>query len=195
MNRSRWLMVWVLAFSLGLNVMLVTMGVMNHNKADAQQTSQTAATQWTYTILFPLDDPELKLTPEQTQKLRELRTRLDRDELQLNVQTADRVARWYQYLLTGNLTQEEIAPYIAESQQGSHDLMMRLVNSMNYHRAVLTPEQNRILTERLRTKFKELGVHSQNRLSNNKKRLTEEHGEAFVRAIVGTTSGTTEAKK
>ncbi|MCE5231100.1 Spy/CpxP family protein refolding chaperone [bacterium] len=195
MTRSRSIIVWLLAFSLGLNVMFVAMGLSGVSISNAFKKPVPESEKWSYTNLFPLDDPELKLTDEQKKKIAEIRKEIDTQELRLNTQTADRVDRWYNFLLgSRDLTEQAIDPYVVEMRYGTKDLMLRLVNSLNRHRALLTPEQDKILEKRLSDKFKELKGYSQKRLSGTKLRLSAQYGDAFVRSVVGQTSGTLEKK-
>lgn len=201
MNRSRWLIVWLLAFSIGLNAIFVCMGLISLSKRNASATANSTpppATRekwsWNYTNLFPLDDPDLKLTPEQKKQILDVRRQIDIEELRLNHQTVKNYRHWVKALTNDNLTSAGIDPCVVEMSQGIKDRMMRLMHSIDGQRAVLTPEQNLVLNKRLRTQLREMKDGSLKILNGSKTRMTAQYGEAFVKSIIGPTSGTTERK-
>lgn len=201
MNRSRWLIVWLLAFSLGLNAIFVGVGLVTLSNRDTSAETDSAPPpaakqkgSWNYTCLFPLDDPDLKLTPEQKERILDIRRQIDVEELRLNHQTVKNYRHWIGVLTSDNLTSAAIDPCIVEMSQGTKDRMMRLMHSINGQRAVLTSEQNLVLDKRLRKQLKEIKDGSLKILNGSKSRMTAQYGEAFVASIIGPTSGTTKRK-
>ncbi len=200
MNRSRRMVVWLLAFSLGLNAIFIGMWIAYYAKPDAATTTtppppaQKKKWVWNTTELFPLDDPEIKLTPEQRQRVLEVRRRIATDELRLNDQTVRNYRHWVKTLTTDKLTSAELDACIAEMCLGTKSRMVRLVHSIEGHRAVLTPEQQKTFDARMRKQLREMKDGSLKLLDASKTRVTAQFGAPFVASIIGPTSGTTERK-
>ncbi|MEN6627878.1 MAG: Spy/CpxP family protein refolding chaperone [Candidatus Sumerlaeia bacterium] len=190
------LLVGALMFSLGLNVVLVGMGIAGR-KPDAARPAPVPVVQsrTSWTNLFSLDDQKLKLTPEQKANLDQIRRRIDQEELQLNGRTVQRWDRWTQVLVSNNITTGTMTACVDEMTEGTEALMKRSAQSIAAQRAVLDPGQQKVFDEILRCRMKKLVKNYQGIYDGTRERMTTQYGPDYMRSIgVEPTTGTLAGK-
>ncbi len=178
--RPRFWQAWLLAFSLGLNAVLIGMALRPAPvEATAQPRHEGGPRGGDFNWLDP-EDPELALNADQKQRLEEIRRRMEGEDLLLRKQTVERMESLGRVLVSDQLDSREIEPLLLEMSSGSENFMLRVVRSLREQRAVLDAEQNRLMTKRLAERFEQMVHSSQRRLERSSNRLAERYGQEYV---------------
>lgn len=149
------LMIWVLAFSLGLNlVFLAGTGVILYG-VPKEAVHAAVSGKPPFTRVLQFDEDRLKLTAEQRRKFKEIRERWERDEWQDRTASLDRINRLGGVLVQEEITTSTLRPLLREIRHHSDDFFVRLGRAIRECRAVLSPEQNKIFTQMLQERFEQ----------------------------------------
>ncbi len=207
MRFHRWI-IWLLAFSLGLNVVLMVSGSgrLRGSLAAAEPETATAPASMDDKPaaerdrdrdrdrdreLFDLDDAELGLSAEQKKKILEIRRRMDVEDYQLRLDAAERMESLSRILAREDVTSGTLEPHLAAMSDRSESYMRRLARAIREQRTVLTPEQNEVLTRRLKKRFEEMEAWSERHLRRSRERLVEKYGTGIIEPTLDAQTGTT----
>lgn len=151
------LITWCLAFSLGLNIVLVGM-VLTHLAQGSWPTQPAAATPAASpaTHVLQFDEKRLKLSPEQREQFREIRDRWLNNEKKAKSAGVERIAKISEMLVRDNATTRTLQPVFREIREHSDDFFMRLTGALQEYRVTLTPEQRVTFNLMLQERFDSL---------------------------------------
>jgi len=144
----RRLNVWLLPFSLGLCAALIAaMAGGWGQRAPRPSPAALAAGPPPGHHVLDVDEDRLQLTAEQRAAFRAIRDRWDAAEQRSRRAALRRMIDCGRLLVSEDLTTATISPLMTVVEEGVEDFTRRIVEALREERALLTPEQNRILTQ------------------------------------------------
>ena len=165
---------WGLAFSAGLNLVLITMAatLFAQGSWQAPRARAEARTPMTDPMNFrEADETRLKLTPAQRQQFRLIREKWFLDEQQAKGAGEARIARIGATLARDDGTTASLKPMFDEIREHSDDYFQRLTHVLQDYRAELTPRQRVIFNRMLRERFDALKQYTRQKNLEYKDRI------------------------
>lgn len=144
---------WGLAFSAGLNLVLIVM-IAQHlwqGSWATQQTQAAARSPLTHTLMF--DEKRLGLTAQQREQFQEIRNRWLGEERQAKADGVQRIKKISELLVRDDSTSITLAPIFAQIRSHSDDFFVRLTTLLEDYREVLNPQQRALFNKMLQERF------------------------------------------
>lgn len=167
--------VWALAFSLGLNMVLV--GMVTSHLMQGSWTppakSAAAAPRSPATHVLQFNENRLKLTTLQREQFRIIREGYFNEEKQAKAQGVDRIAKLSACLVRNETTTASLRPIFRDIRDHSDDFFRRLSRTLQAYRATLTPEQRVVFNQMLQERFAALQRFSRQRTFEYEQFITE----------------------
>ena len=153
-------LIWLLAFSLGLNVALAVYAIGNHQRGSDVAKSSPVKSQY----LLQFDETKLNLTPAQSQAFARIRKHWEQEEYNRRVKSIDCMILLAQQLINDDLTTATLQPNLSGVSECSDAFYLRLIHALRAHREVLDKNQNEMFTHVLERRYQELrGMMTSNR--------------------------------
>lgn len=167
------LVIWALAFSLGLNIVLVGMVVSHMTKGPwtGQQAVAAPRLSSPATHVLQFDEKRLKLTPEQRDRFREIRDEWLESEKKAKETGVQRISRLSTLLVRDNATTQTLQPVFRDLRDHSDDFFVRLSQSIQAYRAELDPGQRVVFNQMLQERFNALQRFTRQRSSEFEQRI------------------------
>lgn len=165
----------LLAFSLGLNVVLIVGAVRLANQPPDRPQQHLRVIKPggggpggpPLSMLLRFDEQRLKLTPEQQQAFKEIRERYEREEAKVRANATSQLEPLARTLASEDLTSATLKPFYKEARQYSGGFLTRLAKTIQAQRAVLTPEQNKIFTQLVNERVDKMQAIMQKRMAQD----------------------------
>lgn len=167
--------VWGLAFSFGLNMVLVGM-VASHLMQGSwtpPPKSAAAAPRSPATHVLQFNENRLKLTALQREQFRIIREGYFNEEKQAKAQGVERIAKLSACLVRNETTTASLRPIFRDIRDHSDDFFRRLTRALQAYRAVLTPDQRVVFNQMLQERFAALQRFSRQRSFEYEQFITE----------------------
>ena len=165
------LLIWILAFSLGLNMVLVGGAVFHFSRLPPPEPPEKHhdAGSPPFTRILRFDEQRLTLTPSQRQKILAVRERWEQAEWRARGEAMQRMIRLGDLLVRDDLTTASLAPLFDDVRLHSSDFFSRLAQALREYRAVLDAKQNIIFTQLLQERINKLHTAVQGNLGKYQK--------------------------
>lgn len=169
------MIIWALAFSLGLNIVLVGMVVSHLSQGAWTGPQAVAAPRFSSpaTHVLQFDEKRLKLTPEQRERFREIRDAWLESEKKAKETGVQRISRLSTLLVRDNATTQTLQPVFKDLRDHSDDFFVRLSQSIQAYRAALNPEQQVVFNQMLQERFNALQRFTRQRSSEFEQRILQ----------------------
>ena len=152
MNSPKW--IWLLAFSLGLNAVLIAAMALRKTHRDEAYQIEPLPVKREHLLVF--DEGRLNLSPEQRDLFAEIRRRWDEEEWNRRVVSIECMLQLAQRMARDDLSTETLKPHLIEIRDCSDAFYQRLVQALRRHRGVLDENQNELFTEVLAERYLKL---------------------------------------
>ena len=149
---SRWVG-WILAFSLGANAALIAaigMGWTQHVPGQMPHASLTPPSGGPLEV----DEERLRLSAEQRRAFQTIREHWEVAEQRDRQTMAQRVLQWGPLMAGEDLTTKTVTPLLAVTEDGPASYIRRLIDALREERGLLTPGQNKIMTQMLTERWR-----------------------------------------
>lgn len=167
--------VWGLAFSMGLNMVIIGM-VISH-LAQGSWTPPPSGTavqpRSPATHVLQFNENRLMLSPVQRDQFRAIRERYFNEEKEAKATGVERIAKLSTALVRNDMTTATLRPIFREIRDHSDDFFRRLTQALQAYRSVLTPDQRIIFNQMLKERFAALQRFSRQRTSEYEQFITE----------------------
>lgn len=168
--------VWGLAFSVGLNLVLITMVSYHLSQGlwPAPPARVAARSPMTHTLTFrETDMTQLNLTPPQRRQFRRINQQWFIAEQKDKTQGEERIALMSTLLMQDDLSTTTLKPVYTEIRRHSDDFFVRLTSLIQDYRAVLTPRQRLLFNTMLQGRFEVLRQYARSKNLEYEKLITE----------------------
>ncbi len=181
----------LLAFSIGLNLILAGAWVMN-KLSDDTKTSERESKKTRLTEISP---DLLNLTEPQRRQWEQARLDQVRETLRMRQRSLTRLDKLNQVLTSDETTTEGLHRFTAEMNEGSSNYASRILETYLRQREILNPDQELRLRAEMQKRLAEMRQFNQKRFDDLLQQTKNQYGDEFIRQALANDADTTAGRR